>query len=84
MEKLTSDESDYVLICRLASGRYGDVSKAIHKKTGNIVALKKIKFFRRDEDFSQKSLKEIHYLQRLGQIPHQNIVRLLDVFFIAK
>jgi serine/threonine protein kinase len=69
-------ESSYLIICHIGSGTYGDVTKAIHKQTGDIVALKKIKFVPRENGFSQVFLKEIRFLQKLDCVSHKNIIQL--------
>ena len=56
---------------------YGIVWKAIHKKTGNVVALKKIFDAFQNATDAQRTFREIMFLQELRD--HENIVRLENV-----
>jgi serine/threonine-protein kinase BUR1 len=59
--KFTKDYNridDYQLVQLLGEGTYGEVHKAIHKKTGNVVAIKKLKLINDEQGVSH----EIHYL----------------------
>lgn len=60
----------------LGEGTYGVVFKARDSKTGDVVALKKIKLELEDEGVPSTALREISVLKTLR---HPNIVRLLDV-----
>lgn len=65
-------------ICqRLGKGAYGIVWKAIDKKTRNVVALKKCFDAFRNATDSQRTFREIMYLQALTG--HENIIRLQHV-----
>lgn len=66
----------YEIIHRVGKGAYGVVWKAIDRKTKETVALKKIfQAFQNDTD-SQRTYREIMFLQ---QMRHPNVVRLLNV-----
>uniref|UniRef100_A0A8C8W922 Mitogen-activated protein kinase 15 n=1 Tax=Panthera leo TaxID=9689 RepID=A0A8C8W922_PANLE len=56
---------------------YGIVWKAVDRKTGEVVAIKKIFDAFRDKTDAQRTFREIMLLQQLGD--HPNIIRLLDV-----
>ncbi|CAD7694035.1 unnamed protein product [Nyctereutes procyonoides] len=67
----------YLLKRRLGKGAYGIVWKAVDRKTGEVVAIKKIFDAFRDKTDAQRTFREITLLQELGD--HPNIIRLLDV-----
>ncbi|NXW56357.1 MK15 kinase, partial [Eurystomus gularis] len=56
---------------------YGIVWKAIDRKTGQIVAVKKIFDAFRNRTDAQRTFREIMFLQEFGE--HPNIIKLLDV-----
>ncbi|XP_008569889.1 PREDICTED: mitogen-activated protein kinase 15 isoform X2 [Galeopterus variegatus] len=56
---------------------YGIVWKAVDRKTGEVVAIKKIFDAFRDKTDAQRTFREIMLLQEFGD--HPNIIRLLDV-----
>lgn len=58
------------------SGTYGVVYKGKHKKTGEIVAMKKIRLESDDEGIPSTAIREISLLKELK---HPNIVGLIDV-----
>eukprot|EP01022_Parablepharisma_sp_SALTPOND_P031620 TRINITY_DN809_c1_g1_i1.p1 TRINITY_DN809_c1_g1~~TRINITY_DN809_c1_g1_i1.p1 ORF type:complete len:351 (+),score=27.54 TRINITY_DN809_c1_g1_i1:2751-3803(+) len=62
---------------KLGKGAYGIVWKSIDRKTREIVALKKIFDAFQNATDSQRTFREIMFLQELAG--HENIVRLLDV-----
>lgn len=72
--KTLSDE--YTLIAGISSGTCGDVLKAHRKKTGEIVAVKRIKILNQAVGFPPNSLQEISILRSLN---HPNIARLIEV-----
>lgn len=57
-------------------GTYGVVYKGKHKKTGEIVAMKKIRLESDDEGVPSTAIREISILKELK---HPNIVSLVDV-----
>ncbi|XP_053516975.1 mitogen-activated protein kinase 15 [Artibeus jamaicensis] len=67
----------YLLKRRLGKGAYGIVWKAVDRRTGEVVAIKKILEAFRDKTDAQRTFREIVLLQEFGD--HPNIVRLLDV-----
>ncbi|KAG5264638.1 hypothetical protein AALO_G00256380 [Alosa alosa] len=62
---------------RLGKGAYGIVWKAVDRKTGETVAVKKIFDAFRNRTDAQRTFREIMFLQEFGD--HPNIVKLLDV-----
>ncbi|OWK04162.1 hypothetical protein Celaphus_00016127 [Cervus elaphus hippelaphus] len=67
----------YLLKRRLGKGAYGIVWKAVDRRTGEVVAIKKIFDAFKDKTDAQRTFREIMLLQEFGD--HPNIVRLLDV-----
>ncbi|XP_039110077.1 mitogen-activated protein kinase 15 isoform X3 [Hyaena hyaena] len=67
----------YLLKRRLGKGAYGIVWKAVDRRTGEVVAIKKIFDAFRDKTDAQRTFREIMLLQELGD--HPNIIRLLEV-----
>ncbi|XP_045037383.2 mitogen-activated protein kinase 15 isoform X3 [Desmodus rotundus] len=67
----------YLLKRQLGKGAYGIVWKAVDRRTGEVVAIKKIFEAFRDKTDAQRTFREIMLLQEFGD--HPNIVRLLDV-----
>jgi len=66
--------SVYVSYCIQA---YGIVWKAVDKKTGEVIALKKIFDAFRNQTDAQRTFREIMFLQEFGD--HPNIIRLRNV-----
>lgn len=71
----------YIYICIFPNfyhflGTYGVVYKGKHKKTGEIVAMKKIRLESDDEGIPSTAIREISLLKELT---HPNIVSLIDV-----
>eukprot|EP01100_Stratorugosa_tubuloviscum_P012934 TRINITY_DN628_c1_g2_i1.p1 TRINITY_DN628_c1_g2~~TRINITY_DN628_c1_g2_i1.p1 ORF type:complete len:410 (+),score=208.23 TRINITY_DN628_c1_g2_i1:115-1344(+) len=62
---------------KLGKGAYGIVWKAIKKKTGETVALKKIFDAFQNATDAQRTFREIMFLQALRD--HDNIIKLIDV-----
>ena len=70
------DDYDIIKVC--GQGVYGKVNKAVHRKSGNIVALKMLKGDLKNEQGIQVIYyREFRILQKLN---HSNIVKLIDVF----
>eukprot|EP00775_Hariotina_reticulata_P010109 gene10109-10265_t len=67
---------DYEKLHRIGEGTYGVVYKARHIHTGQVVALKKVRFDRSREGVPVTSMRELAVLQ---QSHHPNIVQLLKV-----
>nr|XP_006635985.1 PREDICTED: mitogen-activated protein kinase 15 [Lepisosteus oculatus] len=67
----------YEIKRRLGKGAYGIVWKAIDRKTGEIVAVKKIFDAFRNRTDAQRTFREIMFLQEFGE--HPNIIKLLNV-----
>lgn len=67
---------DYEKLHRIGEGTYGVVYKARHMPTGQIVALKKVRFSGTKEGLPVTSVRELAILQ---QAKHPNIVSLLKV-----
>ncbi|XP_063239591.1 cyclin-dependent kinase 1 isoform X2 [Bacillus rossius redtenbacheri] len=61
---------------KIGEGTYGVVYKAKNKKTGEMVAMKKIRLENEDEGVPSTAIREISLLKELQ---HPNIVRLEDV-----
>lgn len=68
--------SDYVKIEKIGEGTYGVVYKGKNKITNQLVALKKIRLENDEEGVPSTAIREISLLREL---PHPNIVSLLDV-----
>ena len=66
----------YEYICKLGEGTFGEVSKAKSKKTGQIVALKKILMHNEKDGFPITALREIKLLK---QLDHPNILTLVEM-----
>lgn len=71
-----SKVQEYEWICKLGEGTFGEVSKARSKKTGQIVALKKILVHNEKDGFPITALREIKLLKALN---HPNVLRLVEM-----
>src|ERR1700761_2133033 len=67
---------DYEYIEKLGEGTFGEVSKARSKKTGQLVALKKILMHNERDGFPITALREIKLLKLLF---HPNILKLEEM-----
>ncbi|XP_067122441.1 LOW QUALITY PROTEIN: cyclin-dependent kinase 1-like [Centruroides vittatus] len=67
---------DYIKIEKIGEGTYGVVYKGKNRRTGQLVALKKIRLESEDEGVPSTAIREISLLKELN---HSNIVRLQDV-----
>ncbi|XP_012278250.1 cyclin-dependent kinase 1 [Orussus abietinus] len=67
---------NFVKIEKIGEGTYGVVYKGKHKKTGQIVAMKKIRLESDDEGVPSTAVREISLLKELK---HPNVVKLVDV-----
>ena len=72
---------DYVKIEKVGEGTYGVVFKGRHKKRGEIVAMKKVKYQYHDDGIPSSTIREISLLRDLR---HPNIVELSDVLLEDK
>uniref|UniRef100_A0A915J0P9 cyclin-dependent kinase n=1 Tax=Romanomermis culicivorax TaxID=13658 RepID=A0A915J0P9_ROMCU len=62
---------------RIEEGTYGVVYRAVEKRTGEIVALKRLKMEKEKEGFPITSLREINMLLKAGQC--ENIVKVREI-----
>ncbi|XP_058790307.1 cyclin-dependent kinase 1 [Phymastichus coffea] len=67
---------NFIRIEKIGEGTYGVVYKGKHKRTGEIVAMKKIRLESEDEGVPSTAIREISLLKELK---HPNIVSLMDV-----
>ncbi|KVI06173.1 cyclin-dependent kinase G-2-like [Cynara cardunculus var. scolymus] len=67
---------EYERLGKISEGTYGVVYKARDKKTGDIVALKKVKMGKEREGFPVTALREINIL---GSLQHPSIVEVKEV-----
>jgi len=67
---------DFLKIEKIGEGTYGVVFKGKNKKTGEIVAMKKIRLESEEEGVPSTAIREVSLLKELN---HPNIVRLQDV-----
>lgn len=72
-------EAQYEILekCLLGEGTYGKVYEARSTRTGETVAMKQMKLDAQEEGVPSTAIREIALLKEL---PHPNVVRLLDVF----
>lgn len=68
--------TDYEYMGKLGEGTFGEVSKARSKKTGRVVALKKILMHNEKDGFPITALREIKLLK---QLHHPNILSLEEM-----
>ncbi len=70
--------NNYDILGTVGEGAYGIVLKCRHKKTKEIVAIKKFK----DKDVENRGIKKVivRELRALRKLKHQNMVELKDVF----
>eukprot|EP00998_Keelungia_sp_KM082_P006495 NODE_2740_length_1001_cov_59.315789_g2720_i0.p2 GENE.NODE_2740_length_1001_cov_59.315789_g2720_i0~~NODE_2740_length_1001_cov_59.315789_g2720_i0.p2 ORF type:complete len:307 (-),score=101.66 NODE_2740_length_1001_cov_59.315789_g2720_i0:80-961(-) len=69
-------DDKYRKIEKIGEGTYGVVFKAEDRRTGQLVALKKIRLEAEEEGVPSTAIREISILKELH---HPNVVRLLDV-----
>jgi len=67
---------DFKSIHQLGEGAYGVVYKGVNEKTGEVIALKKIKLETQSEGVPSTTIREISVLR---EIDHPNVVKLKDV-----
>lgn len=71
----TMSSQDYTKLEKIGEGTYGVVYKGINKKTGSLVAMKKIKNDIENEGLPATAIREVSLLRELQ---HPNIVELLQ------
>ncbi|RZB40703.1 cyclin-dependent kinase 1 [Asbolus verrucosus] len=76
MSKQSANMDDFLKIEKIGEGTYGVVYKGKNKKTGQLVAMKKIRLESEDEGVPSTAIREISLLKELR---HPNIVSLEDV-----
>ena len=70
----------YKLLEEMGEGSYGQVLKAMHRETKQIVAIKLIKNIFSDSYQARKTLREIKILRKLSRIPNNLFTTaLLDI-----
>ncbi|XP_071309048.1 cyclin-dependent kinase 3 isoform X2 [Agelaius tricolor] len=74
-------QASFQKVEKIGEGTYGVVYKARNKRTGQLVALKKIRLDAESEGVPSTAIREISLLKELK---HPNIVRLLDVIHSQK
>jgi len=72
----TTAAFEYAHEDQIGSGTYGQVWKARDKKSGNVVALKRIRMENEKEGFPITAIREIKILKSLN---HPNIVKLHEI-----
>ncbi|KAI4455066.1 cell division protein kinase [Holotrichia oblita] len=73
-----STMNDFIKVEKIGEGTYGVVYKGRNKKTGRLVAMKKIRLELEDEGVPSTAIREISLLKELR---HPNIVSLQDIIF---
>ena len=68
---------DYEKQGQIGEGTFGTVSKAVHRPTGSVVAIKKIRCRTPKQGTEVPTLREIMLLQELQ---HENVIELIEVF----
>ena len=74
--KKCNNVTDYERVMQVGEGQYGQVFKAKCKRSGRIVALKKLKVACEKDGFPITSIREINTLRNLK---HPNIVDLVEI-----
>ena len=64
-KKQTKNMDDYTILGRIGEGAHGIVMKGRHRKSGTIVALKKVLLKRLEDGLPETALREIKALQVL-------------------
>ena len=65
LKKQTKNMDDYTILGRIGEGAHGIVMKGRHRKSGTIVALKKVLLKRLEDGLPETALREIKALQVL-------------------
>ncbi|VDN95196.1 unnamed protein product [Brugia pahangi] len=71
-----TDVTNYEKLAKIGQGTFGEVFKARCKRTGRIVALKKILMENEKEGFPITALREVKMLQKLK---HKHITELIEI-----
>ena len=74
-----STTDDYIKVEKIGEGTYGVVYKAKDKRTGEFVAMKKIRLEADEEGIPSTAIREISLLKELQFFNHPCIVSLLDI-----
>ncbi|KAI8804348.1 kinase-like domain-containing protein, partial [Cladochytrium replicatum] len=74
----TTKLDDYIISDKIGEGTFGEVRIAVHKTSGNKVALKKILMHNEKEGFPITALREIKILKSLN---HPNIIGLNEIAY---
>ncbi|CAH1248995.1 CDK11B [Branchiostoma lanceolatum] len=69
---------DYAFLNLINEGTYGVVYKAMHKKTGDVVAIKMLKSENQPQGVSSTGLREVHIMQKAR---HINVISLREVVY---
>lgn len=70
---------DYIKVEKIGEGTYGVVYKAKDKRTGEFVAMKKIRLEADEEGIPSTAIREISLLKELQFFKHPCIVSLLEI-----
>lgn len=73
---LSSSITNYDRLEKIGEGTYGVVYKGKDRKTGDFVAIKKIRLETEDEGVPSTAIREISLLKEMR---HENVVRLIDL-----
>jgi len=68
----------YKIIKTVGDGTYGSVCKAVNKKTGEVVAIKKMK----KKFYSWEECMALWEIKSLRKLNHPNIVKLKEVIWV--
>lgn len=74
------DANEFEVLAKIGEGTFGVVTRARDPRTGELVALKKVKFIEQWKDFPTTTLREIRALRLLR---HPNVVELKEVAVTA-
>ncbi|KAK9239353.1 kinase-like domain-containing protein [Lipomyces kononenkoae] len=69
-------KQEYDELGKLGEGTFGEVYKARHRRTGRLVALKRILMHNEKEGFPITAIREIRILKQLS---HENVIPLLEM-----
>ncbi|KAI0463907.1 hypothetical protein LJB42_002915 [Komagataella kurtzmanii] len=69
---------DYKIVGKLGEGTFGEVSKALQRRTGRVCALKKLMVLNSKDGFPITSFREVSILKKLK---HKNVLQLVDMIY---